>query len=276
MAPRKSEQKRVAPARRKYMEELLQLREESGMSLGDLSERSTYDRSYLSKLERGERLGDLETAKRLDAVYGAKRTLQNLWHLAKEDVYLGRYQRFMELESEANVIQMYVPQTIPGLLQTEEYAREQLWSTPHRPDEEGRLEEQLVGRMSRRSILCNGDRHVHLRVILDEAALRRPLRDPVAWHRQLEQLLADARLPHVTVQVVPFSAGIHDLLGGTLTLLWLPEGAIAAYLESGKSGEVLEEPAEVEMLKLSYDQVRDLALSPSDSYEFIKSLSKDG
>lgn len=276
MAPRKSEQKRVAPARRKYMEELLQLREESGMSLGDLSERSTYDRSYLSKLERGERLGDLETAKRLDAVYGAKRTLQNLWHLAKEDVYLGRYQRFMELESEANVIQKYMPQTIAGLLQTEEYARELLWSTPHRPDDEVQFEEQLALRMSRQSVLRSGENPPHLRVILDEAALRRPLKDRNAWHRQLERLVDDAGLPNVTLQVLLFEAGLNDLLGGSLTILWLPDGTAAAYLESGKSGEVIEEPEEVNQLKLSYDGLRDLALPPQDSLEFIHSLKKGG
>jgi transcriptional regulator with XRE-family HTH domain len=276
MAPRKSERKQVAPARRKYMEELLQLRKESGMSLGDLSERSTYDRSYLSKLERGERLGDLETARRLDEVYGTRRSLQNLWTLAKDDVVLCRYERFMELEAEATVMQKYVPQTIPGLLQTEEYARELLWSVPHRPDEEGKLEDQLALRMSRQEILRNGDSPAHLRVIIDEAALRRALKDRDAWHRQLQRLVDAAQLPNVTIQILPFEAGLNDVLGGALTILWLPDGTSAAYLESAKSGETIEEPDEVEELKLSYDRMRDFALSPQDSVEFIRSLLKDG
>jgi transcriptional regulator with XRE-family HTH domain len=258
------------------MEELLLLREESGLSLGALSEKVRYDRSYLNKLERGERLGDLETARRLDDVYGTRRCLQNLWKLAKDDAYLGRYQRFMVLESMATVMQIYVPQTIPGLLQTEEYARELLWSTPHRPEEEDRLEEQLALRMARQGILRNGDSQAHLRVVLDEAVFRRALRDRDAWNRQLERLIQDAELSNVTLQVLPFEAGVLDLLGGSLIILWLPDGASAAYLEGSKSGEVIEEPDEVEQLKLSYDQVRDLSLSPQDSLEFIRSLTKDG
>ena len=258
------------------MEELAQLREDSGMSLGQLSDRARYDRSYLHRLETGERLGDLETAKRLDSVYGTGRHLQNLWGLAKDDAYLGRYQRYMELQNQAGVIQRYVPQTIPGLLQTEEYARELLWSTPHRPDDEDRLEEQLVLRMSQQTILRRDDSPVHLRVVLDEAVFGRPLKDREAWNRQLQRLLDDAQLPNVTVQVLPLDAGVHDLLGGSLTILWLPDGTSAAYLEGNKSGEVIEEPGEVEQHKLSYDEISARALSPKDSLEFIRNLMKDG
>ena len=87
----------MAPARRKYMEELLLLRKEHGWSLGQLSDVSNLDRSYLNKLERGERLGDIATARQLDKVYGTKRAIQNLWHLAKDDVNLGRYLRNMQI-----------------------------------------------------------------------------------------------------------------------------------------------------------------------------------
>ncbi|MFD5319252.1 helix-turn-helix transcriptional regulator [Streptomyces sp. NPDC127098] len=276
MASRKSEPEQVAPARRKYMEELLQLREESGMSLGDLSEATTYDRSYLGKLERGERLGDLDTAKRLDEVYGTRRSLQNLWSLAKDDTYLGRYQRYMALENLARVLQVYVPQTIPGLLQTEEYAREQLWSMPHRADEEDGFEEQLVLRLNRQRILRRDNSAPHLRVVLDEAVFSRPLKDRDAWKRQLQRLLDDAELPNVTIQVLPFETGLHYLLGGSLTIMWLPDGTCAVYSEGSSSGEMIEEPAEVEQYRLSYDEVSALALSPKDSLEFVRDLMKDG
>ncbi|MDT0318629.1 helix-turn-helix domain-containing protein [Streptomyces millisiae] len=258
------------------MEELLQLREESGMSLGDLSEATTYDRSYLGKLERGERLGDLDTAKRLDEVYGTRRSLQNLWSLAKDDAYLGRYQRYMALENLARVLQVYVPQTIPGLLQTEEYAREQLWSMPHRADEADGFEEQLVLRLNRQRILRRDNSAPHLRAVLDEAVFSRPLRDRDAWKRQLQRLLDDAELPNVTIQVLPFETGLHYLLGGSLTIMWLPDGTCAVYSEGSSSGEMIEEPEEVEQYRLSYDEVSALALSPKDSLEFIRDLMKDG
>jgi transcriptional regulator with XRE-family HTH domain len=276
MAPRESEARRVAPARRKYMEELLQLRKEAGWSLGQLSDESHLDRSFLNKLERGERLGDIATARQLDKVYGTGRGVQNLWTLAKDDVPLCRYQRYMHLESEARVVEWYVPQVIPGLLQTEEYAREQLWTKPHRAEEEDWLEDQLAFRLSRQELLRSRETPPHLRFVIDEAAFRRRLRDREAWKRQMQRLLDDAELPNVTIQVLPFEAGLYDALGGSLSILWLPDGTSAAYVEGSMTGEMIEEPEDVERFRLAYDQVRDLALSPEDSLEFIRSQMKDG
>ena len=275
MATPRPEDKPVAPARKRFMDELARLRKEAGLSLGALSDRVRFDRSYLNRLERGERIGDLETVRRLDEVYGTGRGLENLWWLAKDDAYLGRYQRYMELEERARVIQCYVPQTIPGLLQTEEYARESLWSTPHRPDEVEALAEQLALRLGRQEKVHRAESPVHLRVVLDESVFGRRLRDRDAWRRQLQRLIEDAQRPNVTVQVLPLSAGLHDLLGGSATLLWLPDGTCAAYQEHAKSGEVIEEPEAVEQLKLSYDEMSARALSPLDSLEFIRTLLKE-
>ena len=272
MAPRKAEPEQAAPARLTYMEELRRLREEDGMSLGDLSEATTYDRSYLSKLERGERLGDFDTARRLDEVYGTRRMLQNLWLLAKDEAYLGRYQQFMRVEAEASVRSQYSASTIPGLLQTEEYAREQLGTGLVSQD---KLERDVEARLNRQAVLVREGNPLRLRVILDESALRRRLKDPAAWNRQLEHLVRMAELPNIVIQVLPFGAGLQYLLGGSLTLLGMPDGVYVAYLEGSTSGELIEEPAEVEQHKLFYDQLRDAALPPAESLEFIRNLLKD-
>ncbi|GAA3864080.1 helix-turn-helix domain-containing protein [Streptomyces sedi] len=274
-ATAKTDTKSVAPARKRFMDELARLREESGLSLGALSERARFDRSYLNRLERGERIGDFETARRLDEVYGTGRGLQNLWWLAKDEAYPGRYQRFMELEGEARVIQEFNCQMVPGKLQTEEYARELLWSTPHRPDEEPRLEEQLRLRIERQLQLRREESPAHVRFVLDEAVFGRPLKDRAAWKRQLQRLIDDAKLPNVTLQVLPLSTGLHALLGGSLTLLWLWDGTSAAYQEGAKHGEVTEEPEAVTQLKLSYDEISASALSQQDSLEFIHTLMKE-
>lgn len=75
--------------------------------------------------------------------------------------------------------------------------------------------------------------------------------------------------------MVPFSAGLHDLLGGSLTLLWLANGKSVAYLEGSKSGELVEEPERVEALRLSYDLLRDKTLSPEESADFIRRLIEE-
>ncbi|MEV1006793.1 helix-turn-helix transcriptional regulator [Streptomyces sp. NPDC049881] len=257
------------------MNELATLRAEAKLSLGELSERARYDRSYLNRLERGERIGDFETAKRLDEVYGTGRCLQNLWALAKDDIHPARNQRYMELEDVARIIHSYVPQVIPGLLQTEEYARELMWSTPHRPGHEEILEARIALRLDRQRILRRENDPPHLRVVMDEATFGRSLRDREAWNRQLQRLLDDAQLPNVSIQVLPLSTGLHTLLAGSLAILWLPDGTSAAYLEGNRAGEMVEEPSEVEELRLSYDEVSARALPPLDSLEFIRRLMKD-
>ncbi|MCU4748547.1 MULTISPECIES: helix-turn-helix domain-containing protein [Streptomyces] len=272
MAASKTTSTRKPHARRIFMEELALLREESGMSLAQLAERVRFDRSYLHKLETGLRLGDEATSRALDQCYGTGRHLQLLWKLAKEEVFLDRYKRFMKLEAEANVRNEYVASTIPGLLQTEEYAREQLRTAL--PKDEEQLEERVAARIGRQTVLTQVE-PLHLRAIIDESALLRRLRDPSAWTRQLAHLLEAASRHNVTIQVLPFSAGLQYLLGGSLTILWMPNGTSIAYEESSTTGDLMEEPGEVEHLKLSYDRLRDAALTPVQSVAFLRSLMED-
>ncbi|MFI1867450.1 helix-turn-helix domain-containing protein [Streptomyces jumonjinensis] len=271
MPPRKS-QYGHRTARQILADELAQLREQSGKTLSTLSEDTTYDRSYLHRLENGTAVGSPEVMAALDRVYGTGRELQLLWEVAKNDAFADKYKRFMALERRATVRYQYSCGTVPGLLQTEAYAREVL--KVGRPRDEHALEEQVVARLSRQSILRQEDAP-HFRALLDEAVLRRPATDPKVWRDQLGALLEATELPNVTLQVVPFSIGLHDLLGGSLTILWLPNGTAVAYMESSKSGELVEDPGDVEAFRLSYDLLRDSAMSPRESTSLIQQLMED-
>jgi hypothetical protein len=112
--------------------------------------------------------------------------------------------------------------------------------------------------------------------VLDESVLRRELRNPQDWQDQLAHLLEMAERVYVTLQVLPFSAGLQHLLGGSLTILWQPDGRSVAYLESSAHGELLEDPGEVERLRLSYDRLRDAALPPHESIALIQRMMKGG
>jgi len=252
--------------------QLARLREVAGWSLADLGERTTYDRTYLLRLEKGEKLGSIDAMMALDKAYGTGDHLKDLRLLAREDVVPNRYQRYMALEAEATVMQKYHVSNVPGPLQTKAYAEEQLRSA--RPTSEEWLAEQVAARMSRRELLF-GEGPPYLRALLDESVLRRPLRDPDAWREQLSQLADDAQLPHVSIQMVPFSAGLHALLGGSLTLLWLPSGRAVAYEESSLDGELIEETATVERLKLSYDLLRDTAWTIDESLALIRQAMEE-
>jgi transcriptional regulator with XRE-family HTH domain len=252
-----------------YAEELKKLREEREWSQSKVAEMSTLDRTHLSRLESSERFGELRNAEILDKVYGTGRHLQNLWRLAREDAFRDRYKRYMQLANDARVMRIYSASTIPALLQTEDYAREQL-GTDALQDEQ-QLAEDVSVRLGRQGALSRDD-PLHLRAILDESALRRRLRDPEAWTRQLEHLVEIASRPNVTIHVLLFDAGLQYLLGGTITLLTMPDGRPVAYEESNTSGDLIEDAKEVESLSLAYDQLRDVALSPRDSLAFIRNL----
>jgi hypothetical protein len=97
----------------------------------------------------------------------------------------------------------------------------------------------------------------------------------VIWHHQLARIAEAADDPQMTIQVLPFTAGVHGLMGGSLWLLWMADGSAVAYLEGNKSGELLEDAAEIAGYRLFYDRLRDEALSPPESAAFIQQLMED-
>ncbi|MGR3934500.1 helix-turn-helix domain-containing protein [Streptomyces sp. BRA346] len=272
MPARKNASGRKPSARLLLAAEVARLREESGRSLGQLAQETTYDRTYLHKLETGVRIGSPEVIAALDKVYATGERLSMLWELAREDVFPDKYKRFMELEATATVRYEYAAATVPGLLQTKAYASEVLGVA--QPGDEQELAELVAARLGRQGLL-HRESPPHYRAVLDEAVFRRALSDPEEWQAQLVHLLTMAQLAHVTLQVLPFSSGLHPLIGTSLTLLWQADGSTAAYTENSHTGELVEDASGVERLRLSYDLLRDSALSPRESVAFIQRLMED-
>ncbi|MFI0910208.1 helix-turn-helix transcriptional regulator [Streptomyces abikoensis] len=272
MPARKSTSGGKPSARRTLAKELARLREKSGRSLSELAEETRCDRAYLHKLEKGDRLGSPEVMKALDQVYGTGKHLILFWELATVDVIPDKYKRFMALESEATSRYEFSVSTVPGLLQTEDYAREVLRAASYRGAEE--LEGQVAARLARQDWLLRDDLPVY-RAILDEAVLMRFPKESKAWQLQLAHLVDVAEMPNVTLQVLPFSAGLHGLVGTSLTLLWLPDGKSVAYTEDAFSGDLDEHPEPVGRMRLAYDLVRDVALSPRESMTLVKQVAED-
>ncbi|QTZ92898.1 helix-turn-helix domain-containing protein [Streptomyces auratus] len=259
-------------ARAVLASELRHLRRKSGRSLAQLADETNYDRTYLHRLETGERLSKLPVMETLDRVYGTGELLVRLWKLARLDAFKDKYRLFMQLEAKATIMQKYAT-VVPGLLQTEDFARVALSSspTPISPEE---LEESIAARLGRQELLHRTP-PPDVRIILDESALRRPAPDRKIWHEQLTRIVEVADAPHMTIQMIPFSAGLHGLMGGSLSLLWMADGSGVAYLEGNNSGDLIEDPGEVARYRLAYDRLRDAALSPPDSAAFMRQLVED-
>lgn len=252
------------------------LREKEGKSLGQLADETGYDKSYLSRLESGQRLSKAAVMEDLDAYYGTADQLVRLWRDARKDVIKDKYKGFMELEATARVMWMFQLR-VPGLLQTEDYARAVLSGLSGAQTTAGNgeeVEEQVALRMGRQELLYR-DPPPNVRVILDEGALRRPVPDARVWADQLSHLLEATELPSVRLQVLPFTAGVHDLMDSHLWLFWKRTGDPVAYVEGNGFGEVIDDPDKVLSIRLSYDLVRDAALTPAESTAFVKRLLEE-
>ncbi|MFE5735985.1 helix-turn-helix domain-containing protein [Streptomyces celluloflavus] len=252
--------------------ELLRLREASGRSLAKLAEETNYDRTYLNRLETGERLSKLPVMEALDKVYGTGELLVGLWKLARLDAFKDKYRLFMQFEAKATIMRKYA-MVVPGLLQTEEFARVALSLAP-RPISPDELEEGVAARLGRQELLHRNP-PPNVRIILDESALRRPAPDAKIWYDQLTRLVDVAEAPNMAIQVLRFSAGVHGLMEGSLSLLWMADGSSVAYLEGNNSGDLLEGTEEVARYRLAYDRLRDAALTPQDSAVFMRQLVED-
>jgi transcriptional regulator with XRE-family HTH domain len=266
--PRRKTPADVPSARAMLAEQIKLLREKSRLSLTELSHKTGWTRTQLHALERQRSLGGPEIIEALDIVYGTTPLLMGFWKLAKAGrvPFRHAFEQYLEFEGQARLIYQYAPCVVPGLLQTEAYARE-MFDLEELDD----IDDRVAARLGRKAILTDGDPPKY-RAILDEAVLRRPLLDPEAWHDQLAHLVETAMLPNVTIQVLPQAAGMHGLMGANLILLSLRNGGSVAYLEGGRSSDLKEDPEDVDAYRAAYDRLRDLALSPRESVAFIERL----
>ncbi|MFH8775687.1 helix-turn-helix domain-containing protein [Streptomyces sp. NPDC017958] len=248
------------------------LREKSGKSLGQLADESGYDKSYLSRLESGKRLSKMVVMEDLDRYYGSGDLLVQLWKAARHDAFMDKYKEFMRLEATARVMRKFTL-GVPGLLQTEDFAREALSDGQTTGEDDEAVDERVAARLGRQ-LLLRRDPAPNVRFIIDEYAFRRPSRTAKTWDDQLLHIEAVAMWPNVVIQVLPFVVGPH-YMEGSLTLLWQKDGKGVAYKEGPTGGVLMDEPEGVMRHRLSYDRLRDMALPPSDSLTFIRGVLEE-
>ncbi|GHH87235.1 helix-turn-helix domain-containing protein [Streptomyces capitiformicae] len=273
MPQRRTVTGRSQEPRKRFAEEVRALRERSGQSLRELAEQVGWDASQFSRLENGLTLGGPEIVEALDQHYGTPGLLLTLWELAVADPtqFKEQYRQYMLLEAEAVSLWHYAVAVLPGVLQHEYYARELLRAGGL---DGGELDAQVEARMGRRELLL-ADTTRRFRTVLSEVVLHSPLSDPEEWRGQLEHLLMMGHRVNVTVQVLPLSAGLHGLSNTDTMFLRGVDGRTVAWVETGYSGELVQETTAVEQLQLRYDLVRDSALSPDESRQFIERMLKE-
>ncbi|PWI09387.1 transcriptional regulator [Streptomyces sp. NWU339] len=250
------------------------LRTAAGLTQAELGVRTHVAGTRIIQIEQASGARPtLELAHALDAVLGADNLLVDLWPYVYREAFPDWSRRFMAYAERAVDIREYAAHVVPGLLQTEDYARAVL-KVGRTLGSEEQLEERVTARMGRQERLGALDRP-ELWVVLDESVLRRPVGGRAVMREQLACLLEAAAGSHITVQVMPFDQGEHDAMGGSLTVLTLPDGSEVAYTEGAHYGQLIEDPDEVRSFSLTYDRLRAAALPPLMSLGMIRSVMKD-
>lgn len=250
------------------------LRTAAGLTQAELGDRTHVVSTRITQIERASGAKPtLELARALDAALGADDLLVELWPYVYREAFPDWSRKFMEYSARAVAIREYAAHVVPGLLQTQDYARAVL-SVGRTLAGKEQLEERVALRMGRQERLGTPARP-ELWVVLDEAVLRRPVGGQAVMCEQLARLLGTRAEPHLTVQVLPFDQGEHDALGGSLTVLTMQDGSEIAYTEGAHYGQLIEDPDEVRSFALTYDRLRAAALPPLMSLDMIRSVMED-
>ncbi|GGW43001.1 helix-turn-helix domain-containing protein [Streptomyces xantholiticus] len=260
-----------------YGSELRWKREEAGLTLQQLVEGSFYGPSHLSEIERGTRRMPAELAEHVDEVLGTdgffKRRCEDV-RKAKRRGHASYFERVLEAEKHAETIEEWCPTLIPGLLQTDAYARAVVRSAhPMALDEA--VEEKVSARMARGRIFEDDHTKPDYWAILPESLLRQPILPPEQTAEQLERIAALARCRRIVPQILPWSCGPHPLMLGTAKIMTFPDAPPLVYTEAQYSGDTIDDPALVKQYRKAYDRLRAAALPPEASLALIEQAAED-
>jgi transcriptional regulator with XRE-family HTH domain len=272
--------------RRRLRYELRQLRTERGLTIEDVQGLSNGDirAPTLSRWETGERsirpvdlrllldIYDLPSEDREALLTLARQAKERGWWHPYTSVMPASFQAYVGLETEASTIREYASELVPGLLQTDQYYKAFLTNImPSDPD----VDKKIQVRLARQERLSNGDPADYW-AVLNEAVIRRLVGGTQVMGDQLAHIAAVAELPKVTVQVLPFSAGVHPAMEGAYSILGFPEtyDPDVVYLENQAGSIYVEEAGETERYSQMFNHLMAKALSPEDSVRLIREVAK--
>jgi transcriptional regulator with XRE-family HTH domain len=267
------------------MTELKRLREAAGLTQEDVAGQLDWHPTKIMRIETGRTAPHPNDVRVMLALYGVtdqdvltslikltKDARQRGWWYSYRDVLLSRYEFFIGLESEAETIRDFGLAMVPGLLQTEDYARALIGGLLTLDAAE--IERRVEVRMTRQQRLLAREDRPQLWAILDEGAVRRVVGGHAIMRAQLLHL-ANTADPFTTIQVLPYTAGPHPGQAGPFIILGFagliePE---VVYMETVGGNLYVDKPEEVRLYTTAFDQLRAVALSPAQSRAMLLALA---
>ncbi|MEU8267486.1 helix-turn-helix transcriptional regulator [Sphaerisporangium sp. NPDC049002] len=267
--------------RRRLSQTLRRLRKDAGLSVTEAGKRLEWDPSKVSRMERNEwKLPSIHDVRLLLDLYGVtdRDKREALVTLAREARQRGWWEKYQDVfrsslpdfESGSSAIRTWQVVLVPGLLQTEAYAKA-VWRAGQVLDED-LIERHVQARLARQTIL-NREDAPSLLALIDEAALRKLIGGAEVMREQIEHLIKMAGKPNITVQVVPDSAGAHPALEGSFVILDFPDDPSLIYTVTVTESLWLEQPSEYQRYSLIFSHVMTSALSPDESIRYMETLA---
>lgn len=263
---------------------LRELREQAGLSLETAAPALDWSSSKLSRIENGRQGVDVHGVRTMMDVYGVGGPQwEELLDLTRSTATKGWWRAFglddkgyVPLEAEATLVREATAAYVPGLLQTEAYARAVFAIAVH-PRTEAVIDNLSAVRRIRQERLRSADDPLELVAVLDEAVLRRPVGGPAVMRAQLAHLVEAAALDRVTLQVLPLSVGAYPGLSAPFTLLTFEriDFGDMVYVEHPAGAVHISKEDEVAVARLKFERMRSLALDPDESVALIRRVAAE-
>jgi transcriptional regulator with XRE-family HTH domain len=273
---------------RRLASELRALRKAADLTQDDVFERTSINVATLFRIEKAHVRPQKRTLIALLDVYGVtdpaererllamSREANRLgWLQAYEDQIGQEYSTYVSFESEARSVRNYESLFIPGLLQTEDYARAVIRGVlPHVTDDE--VTKRVEVRMQRQGVLDKSD-PLRLWCVMDEAAVRRSVGGDKVMKSQLTRLIDAATVPTTVLQVIPYGAGAHPGMPGSFVVMDFaePTDPEIVYIDSMAGDLFLERGEDVERFATVFEHLRAAALSPADTTRLLRAVVND-
>jgi transcriptional regulator with XRE-family HTH domain len=256
-----------------FAAELKAQRAQRGWTQAETGEKIGYSGSYVSDIERGARLATLEIAQACDRVFGTPGTFVRWHEIAKRAAYPSFFAPVLAFEQEAARIHGWELGAVPGLLQTERYARSVVQARQPQAGDAA-IERTVTARVERQSILARESPPL-LWYVLHEGLLRHQVGDREIMGEQLDKLIKVASLRRTVLQVLPFTAHDHAGVEGPITVYERPPAPAAGYTECFAGGRIVENGEEIADLLTVLAMLRAAAHSPRDSLTLMKQIRRE-
>lgn len=254
-----------------YGAELRFKREQAGLTLEQLAEGSFRGISFLSQIERGERRMPIDLAKHVDERLGTDGFFQRRCEDAAKARQVGHpwyYADVPDMEKQAQTLEEWAPNVVPGLLQTGAY----LWGLiryegPEVPPEEA--ERRVRARLARAELWKREDRPTYWGILRESVIRRTPL-PPAVMAEQVEHILDVMRSTRSILQIVPETTSWHPLMQGMAKIMTFADAPPLVYTEGDLTGQIVDYPAHVKEYRRKYDLLRAVALPPEASLALME------